>query len=443
MTMQRREFLLVGALSAAALASCSRSVGGLAAPASRPLDTTVEGGGLQELRGTGSRATAGVPTTVAGTFAPFATGLLRSAAPTGNAVLSPYSVLNALGMTQLGAAGGTEQKLAHLLGGNGSAVAARLTVVDDALARAVRRANEASESTGSGRKGATVLDVANSLFAQRGMGATEPYLDALTEAYGAALRACDFTGDPEGSRVLINQWVAQRTAGFIPQLLPAKSITPTTRLVLTNALHLRAPWAQQFEKQPTATPFTTEQGNTVSVPMMFVKTQVRYASGTGWSSISLSYAGNGLAMTVILPDPGKLNSLWSRFDAGLLGSAQSGTNRSVEVRLPAFAINTPVELLPALDRMGSGKIFDHTDLSGLAGKPGDLVVTSVIHQAKIAVDENGTEAAAATAVVGSAGAAPGGPEMTRFTADRAFLFCVHDTTTFTPLFLGRVSDPTA
>jgi len=99
---------------------------------------------------------------------------------------------------------------------------------------------------------------------------------------------------------------------------------------------------------------------------------------------------------------GKLNSLWSRFDAALLDSAESGTSRQVEVRLPAFATNTPVELPPALDRMASGKIVDDTDLSGIAGKPGGLVVTNVVHQFKIAVDENGTEAAAATAVVGPA-----------------------------------------
>ena len=145
---------VMGALSAAAKASCSRSVGGLPAPAPWPLDTTPgEGRGLQELHGTGNRATAGASTTAAGIFAPFAIGLLRSAAPTGNAVLSPYSVLNALGMTQLGAAGGTAQRLAQLLGGNGSAVAARLTVVDDALEQAVRKANERLESTGSGQKG--------------------------------------------------------------------------------------------------------------------------------------------------------------------------------------------------------------------------------------------------------------------------------------------------
>ena len=429
----RREFI-TGALLLAALAGCSRAVPGSAAVTATGTPTPARVG---ELRGAGQRLTAGRP--AAGAFGDFSTGLFKATATDGNCLLSPYSVLSALGMTALGSAGVTQQRLRTLFGGDAATVAGRLTSVDSALAAAVKSGNSAT-----GKAGQTVIDTANSVFTDAGLKVHQQFLDALVAGYGAGLQTLDFARDPEGSRSTINRWVAQRTADLIPELLSPGDITVKTKLALVNAIHLKAPWADKFSTA-VAAPFHPLDGSTVSVPMMRRQDSLPYASGDGWRAVSVPYAGRALAMTIILPDAGSFDEVRSALDGDLLTATQSGESTLLDLRLPKFAVEFRSDLLPNLDRMEAGPVFQPSDLSGISGAPGDLEVSAVIHQAKITVDEDGTEAAAATAVVvASAGAAPNdeAPQPIEFVVDRPFLFCVHDTATLTPLFFGQVIDPT-
>ena len=247
---------------------------------------------------------------------------------------------------------------------------------------------------------------------------------------------------PTAARAAINGWVADRTHRLIPELLPAGFLDPNTLLVLVNALYLKAGWVQAFSRPSGNHPFRTAAGATVSVPLMHSSAQRNYATGPDWESVSIPLR-YGLAMTAIVPSTGDFATVSSRLDAAVLTAATSGEPRQVELAMPGFTTDLPTDLQKPLRAMGLGVLFDHPDLSGVTGAPGDVAVSGAIHQARIAVDDHGIEAAAATALAATLGAAPAPGETVRLDIDRPFIYLVHDNATTTPLFLGRVSDPTA
>ena len=447
MPLGRREFLTVGGLAAVvALAGCSTrqggtptrqdtttgtDTGGVVTPGT---DTSIDG--IAELRGTGTRRAPADTTQAGARLTPFALDLFRAAAPdTGNAVISPYSVLAALGMTQYGARGAAATAMAKALGGDADTVAGALGAVDAAVAAAVA----AGTINSSGAEVQTAVDAANSLFAQTGMSIEQRFLDQLSQGYAAALRTCDFAADPEKCRAAINSWVADRTHDLIEQLLPAQAIDSRTRLVLVNALYLSAPWDTEFHRRSPAD-FDAPSG-TVSVPYVGLTDDFAYSTGGGWQAVRVPYAGRGLAMTVLLPDRGRFDEVTAAMDATTMAGTV-GVSAKVALTLPPFSATTATALVDALTAMGLGPLFGG-DLTGVTGKVGDVTVRDVLHQAKIDVDEHGTKAAAATAVIAPAGAAPGGdePDPIPFVADRPFLYWIADTVTGFPLFLGRVTDP--
>lgn len=437
--MQRRQFLTLGAASLAALlAGCGSSIAGSPTTGSRTSPSTAPG---EVLVGKGVRLAAASASATTVNLARFSAALYAKALPgTGNAVLSPYSIAVALGMTAYGAKGAAATALAGLLGGDPKAVAAQLTAVDQAIAAAL------AAGKGDTRRGTTdvVVQAANRLFPQSGMPVRQEFLDALAAGYDAGVQTLDYVADAEGARKTMNDWVSEKTHQLIPQLLGPGTISSDSRLTLINALYLKAGWAQEFSKGDGLT-FATGDGKSVQADNFGIG-EVNWpaASGAGWQSVTIPYQGLGLAMTVILPDAGKYADVSAGLDEKVLQAAVSGAPELLNVELPVFATDTPTSLTQPLRDLGLGPLFDNGDLSGIAGKPGDLVATGVVHQAKISVDEHGTEAAAATAVMAAAGAAPGQdrPTPRDFIVDRAFLYLIHDTTTGVPLFLGRVSDPT-
>lgn len=357
----------------------------------------------------------------------------------GNVVLSPYSVAVALGMTLPGAGGRTAAQMRDVLGVSDDARfhggLNALTAYVEGLAGPQRRAD--------GSEAELALDSANQLYGQRGVGWERDFLDLLAREYGAGLRTVDFETAHEQARVLINDWVAGRTQGRIPELIPDGVLDTLTRLVLVNALYLKAPWEFPFEKSTTSLlPFHRTDGTSVDVAtMMQPMLATRVTAGEGWHAARLPYAGGRLAMTVVLPEVGRMSEVEQALASGGWADALAeGRHAMLDLRLPKWTFRTQAPLTGVLQELGMREAFDkdRADFRPMTDEDLDLYVKAVLHEGFIAVDEEGTEAAAATAVVVGTTSAP---VTEPFHVDRPFLFAIHDIEHGTPLFLGRVDDP--
>ena len=357
----------------------------------------------------------------------------------GNLVLSPYSVAVALAMGLNGAAGETAAEMSRVLGAddlsrfNGGLNA--LTQYVEGLAGRVELSDGTSDDL--------VLAAANQLFGQRDTTWAEPFLDTLAREYGAGMRLVDYVADPEGARLLINGWTAEQTRDRIPEIVPEGVLDELARLVLVNALYLKAPWDVAFEPERTELrAFRTEDGRSLEVPtMMRGLDTAGYASGDGWEAVRIPYAGRRLAMTVVLPAAGALEDLSGAVAGGGLDAMLSAVRPApVQLWLPTWEFRTQVGLVEALQGLGMRTAFDpaRADFTGMTAEE-RLHVSAVLHEGFIAVDEAGTEAAAATGLVMAGTSAP---VYTEVVVDRPFLFVIHDVAHGTPLFLGRVVDPT-
>jgi serpin B len=311
----------------------------------------------------------------------------------------------------------------------------------NALARELEARSGTFDVGGEQRE--VTLSIANSLWGQSGLAFEQPFLDTLAAEYDAGLRVTDFIADPEGSRSTINEWVSDETRERIPDLLPQGSITSDTRLTLVNAVYLKAPWVTQFSEDATADrPFTRLDGSTVDVPTMSTRVSAPYAAGEGWQAVELGYAGGELAMVLVVPDAGALAEVEGALSDGLLDDVVAALDRSeVDLQLPRWDIETSAQLADLLAEMGMPTAFtDAADFSGIS-REAALAISAVVHQANITVDENGTEAAAATAVIVGETSAPDPADVVELHVDRPFLFVLRDATTGANTFLGRVADP--
>jgi serpin B len=268
-----------------------------------------------------------------------------------------------------------------------------------------------------------------------------PFLDTLASYYGAGVRLTDFGADPEAARHTINGWVATQTEQRIPELLSKGVINVDTRLVLVNATYFNAAWAQPFGANSTQA--TTFHGRSGDVPVQMMSAsldEVPYAVGIGWQAVSLPYAGEQLSFIAVLPDD--LDAFEASFNADQaqnLMSSNHGPSPTVNVKLPKFEIDgASFRLKDALETRGMRDAFD-SDKANFAGVSSDSIyLADVVHNAFVSVDENGTEAAAATGVVGGFVSSNG---LVTLTFDRPFLFFIRDRATGAILFLGRVVSP--
>jgi len=359
-------------------------------------------------------------------------------AEAGNLALSPYSVAVALAMTRNGARGPTEREMGDVLGG---VEADRLNGGLNALTSYVESLAGTQEKL-DGKKAEIALRAANTLFGEVTATFEAEFLDTLAREYGAGLRAVDFVNDTEAARLAINDWTAERTEGRIAELIPAGVLDQLTRLVLVNALYLKAPWEEPFTKELTVdADFHLLDGSTISVPTMSLQSHAgMIGTGDGWQALQLPYAGRRIAMTIVLPDEGRLPDVEADVASGGLPAMLAAARPAgAAVTLPRWTFRTDAPLKDALTALGMPTAFDpgRADFTGMTTES-RLYITAVLHQAFIAVDEEGTEAAAATAVVMGETSAP---VLVPFTVDRPFLFVIHDVEHGTPLFLGRVADP--
>lgn len=359
----------------------------------------------------------------------------------GNLVFSPYSVAVALAMTRAGAVSETATQMDSVL---------HADLVNDLHAGFNTLEQELAKRAGTFEFGDTKfeldLSTANQLFGQRGYEFEKRFLDLLASQYGAGMELVDYV-DPaarEQARAAINDWVAERTRDRITELIPEDVLNDMTRLVLTNAIYLRAKWIKRFEQGGTAAaPFHRLDGTTVSAQLMRLgRTKLSYARGTDHQAVRLPYFGN-LSMVVIVPEPGRFKAFERSLSGDVLHEIANGFQEGlVLLRLPRFEFRTRAPLREALSALGMPIAFtDAADFRGMSPRGDELFIRDVLHEAFISVDEEGTEAAAATAVVMEATSAPN--LIVDLTVDRPFLFLIRDDVTGTVLFLGRVLDPNA
>ena len=353
-----------------------------------------------------------------------------------NLVFSPYSAEVALAMARVGARGTTASQMDAVLH-------AALVADLDAQLGALER--ELARRPGQYPYGdATVpleLATANRLWAQSGYDFQQRFLDILSSRYGAGVGLVDYIRAHDAARKAINDWVSDRTRSRIPELIPDGVLTSTTRFVLTNAVYLKAKWWRPFHDQLTgAAPFHRLDGTDSQVQMMRAGiVHFPYRRGPDHQVVHLPYVG-GLSMVLIVPDAGAFAAFESRLDgATLTGIAEDVAHTSVDLSLPRFEFRTASVLDDPLRRLGMPIAFtDRADFSGITTRE-PLLIQTVIQQAVISVDEEGTEAAASTAVIGGV---TGGPnEWVTLTIDRPFIFTIRDDATGATLFMGRVLDP--
>ncbi|MFY1672682.1 serpin family protein [Plantactinospora sp. WMMB334] len=367
----------------------------------------------------------------------FTADLYRTLASTraGNVVCAPYSVGLALAMTRAGAGSTTADEMDAVLHSphpRPGALDNGLNTVDQMLADRYQ--------DGDGTKRPR-LTTANALWPRLGLGLRAGFRDTLAGYYGAAPHPVDFRGAPEAARQEINTWVSDRTNAKIPELLGSDAVSPDTSLILTNTIYLMAAWRYPFTARLTAAePFTRDDGSVVDVPMMRGPFDpMGYQEGDGWRAVDVPYAGSDLAMAIVLPTRGDLATVEAGLDAAWLGALLTGFRfTDVQLRLPRWTTRLPAELKAALSGLGMPTAFSsRADFTAMSTEPA-LCIDDVVHETFIAVDEKGTEAAAASAVIIRPPSIPQGPQ---FFVNRPFVYVIHDRLTGVPLFLGRVHDP--
>jgi serpin B len=358
----------------------------------------------------------------------FAADLYRLLAEGGaQTVFSPVSVAAALRMALCGAGGQTAAELAGAL-----------HEAPDAAAGGLRAVSAAVDDVAAG--GSVTLRAPGVVWVQSGL----PLRSAFTSQIGDSVARVGFAEQPEAARAEINRVIAEQTEGKITGLLPAGTIDSATRLVLTSAIYLKAAWADPFPEAATKdAPFYPDGQDrpSLTVPMMRGTAARAYRHADGYQAVVLPYRGGRLAMAVVLPD-GPLATLRPAIAAGGLPGLLAGTSRyQVTLSMPRFRLEAAFNLVPVLRRLGVEQAFTRqADFSGIT-EAERLLINAVAHKAYVDVDEQGTEAAAATAIGFRPLAAFRAPEPVTMTVDRPFLFVIIHTPTGLPLFVGQVRHP--
>lgn len=364
---------------------------------------------------------------------------LKLASMDGNLFYSPYSISSALAMTYAGAEGLTAEQMAavfHFLENED-----QLHSGFNALSQYLESLAELDIPEDQGDP--FQLNIANSIWGQQDFHFEEDFLDTLALNYGAGLRLLDYVQASEESRQIINKWVSDQTQEKIQDLIPEGAVTSDTRLVLSNAIYFKATWMEPFEESLTENGnFYGLDGEEIEVPMMGLGSDASFAyyQGEGFQAVALPYVGGQVSMLVLIPDEGNFQAFEDGFSQEILDTVVSEMLYTpVQLTFPKFEFETEISLAKTLAAMGMPEAFSGAaDFSGMTGDK-DLFISDVFHKAYVGVDEKGTEAAAATAVMMRLTAAPENP--IELTVDRPFMFAIRDHQTNSVLFMGRVVSP--
>lgn len=357
-----------------------------------------------------------------------------------NIIISPFSLSVALSMTLAGAEGSTEAAMLDSL--NFSLSEDEIYPALNALLQAIEKSQGEvpEESEGSSFK----LNIANSIWGQAGFDFEQSFLDTLARHFGAGLYTIDFIQDPQVARNAINDWVEDKTQDKIQDLIPPDAIDSLTRLVLANAIYFNGSWLHPFDEANTEEgQFTTENGSMVSVDMMKLFAEsLSYTKGLDYQAVSLPYMSRDFSMVIIVPDQDTFKNFQDSLSAESLARILAEmAPRALNLQMPKLNFESNINANQPLKSMGMAEAFnpDLSDFTGIADIA-DLHITDVLHKATITVDEQGTEAAAATAVIIGRESAPI-DEPISLVIDRPYLFFILHIPTDTILFMGRVINP--
>ena len=354
----------------------------------------------------------------------------------GNLIYSPYSIFQALLMTAAGAEGATASQMASVLGVDLNNP--EIHNLMNALNKALTTQPEYLQSDAQ----PLTFNIANAVWAQKDFHFEQSFLDTLSANYNAGLKLVDFN-NPEDARALINLWVAAQTNDKIQELIPAGLLDQMTRMVLTNAIYFKGAWSNQFEEKDTEDgSFTLLDGSSKTVPFMHGNFTLSALVSDKIQAIRLPYEGGTYAMAAIMPleNFADFEAQLTAADLEQLLNSLQSSSAMVDLSMPKFQAESRFGLGEILAGLGMPDAFDaqKADFSGMTGKP-DLMISSVLHQATIDVNEEGTEAAAATAVAMSLTSMPGQSYTIRL--DKPFIYVIYETTTNTITFMGRVVNP--
>jgi serpin B len=351
-----------------------------------------------------------------------------------NRFYSPFSISTALAMTYAGARNETALQMSR-------------TLHFDPGDQFHQAFGQLLEKSAAGTGGAIRLNIANGMWAQKGYGFLDSYSDLVADRYRAGLNSADFTieGEREKTRQEINEWVAQKTNDKIKGLLSKSDLDDLTRFVLVNAIWFYGDWEQPFTRESTMTKdFSLNDGSKVNVPFMNRHGRYRYFEDARLKAVEIPYKDNKASMIIFLPV--KYEGIAEMAGALKFNYYQEITNllqfTDLKLSVPKFKATSRFNLAQTLSDMGMPVAFSPggADFSGMTGFR-NLYISDVIHQAFINVDEKGTEAAAATAVVGRSMAAMPSPDVKYFIADHPFVFIIRDNATGSILFMGTVMNP--
>jgi len=353
----------------------------------------------------------------------------------GNFIFSPFSIASALTMTYEGAAGATAAEMRNVL---------HIPENKTELHAQWDRTAQILAKTNAGK--VNELNVANALWVEKEYALNKDFAKTVVDVYAGALYSQDFSGDFEASRLFINDWVSVKTKAHIKDLLPPDSIDELTRLVITNAIYFKGKWSESFEKNGTKKDlFWRSAGKTVQADLMSSgQKNFSYFENDLMQMVRLNYEGDELSMLVILPKDNDIKTLEKTINASVLKQWQDDlVSEKVSVFLPKFKFGFATELGDVLASLGMKSAFDASkaDFSGITEKE-DLYIGGVFHKAWIDVNEEGTEAAAATAVTMALRSIKMDLEPKVFRADHPFLFFIQERMSGQILFMGRISDPT-
>jgi len=355
----------------------------------------------------------------------------------GNLFYSPHSISLALAMTYAGARGETANQMAKTM----HYLLSQDTLHPAFNDLALELAKRGEGAQGKDEKGFR-LNIVNAIWGQKDYEFVSKFLDLLAQNYGAGLRVLDFINDPDASRVKINDWVSDQTEGRIKDLIPEGSITPLTRLVLTNAIYFNAAWASPFEESATVNGlFRLADGTNVTVPMMRNTESYGYLKSGNTLAVELPYDGFELSMVVLTNTTGKFSDFEKTLTYTTVKAILDDMQHTqVALTMPRFEFESQFGLKDALKTMGMVVPFEpgNADFTGISTKEG-LQIDDVIHKAFVSVDEAGTESAAATAVIVGTTSMPAEP--VTVTLDQPFIFLIRDIKTGAILFIGRVMNP--
>lgn len=360
-----------------------------------------------------------------------------------NLIFSPFSISQAFGMLFAAGRSDTEQQIASAM---------HYTLPQDDLHPAFSALNadlgsrKTPDAASEGER--LQLTIANSLWAQQDFPLRDAYIELMNTYYDGGLNLMDFVRAPEQARETINAWIEDQTENKIEDMIPPGTIDSDTRMVLVNAIYFNGSWLYPFQEYATQEDsFTLLDGTTTTVPMMAQQESFRYTAGNGFQAIELPYFGGDIAMLIVLPDEGEFATMQSRLDGAQFDAIRSAvSSQDIMLTMPRFEFETSLNLRVALTAMGMLDAFDpqNADFSGMfdpAAVAGNLFVTAALHKAFISVDEAGTEAAAATAIVMGITSAPIQQEPIMLRLDRPFIYAIYDQQTGAILFLGQVINP--